>query len=95
MMRNIPTMMRIMASSLRITRAPHREPLPNGLADSHKAGAQFPSPLVGEDRLGRSPSEEGGAGHRAPGRSRPAVHQPQGQGQRMCEPLSRTGEGQG
>src|SRR5215208_6186946 len=47
--------------------------LPPGLADSHKAGAQFPSPLVGEGR-------EGGAGHRAPGRSRPAVHQPQGQG---------------
>src|SRR4051794_22855971 len=52
------------------------------LADSHKADAQFPSPLVGEDRLGRRPSEEGGAGHRAPGRSRPAVHQPQGQGPR-------------
>ena len=44
-------------------------PLPFGLADSHKAGAQFPSPLVGEGR-------KGGAGHRAPGRSRPAVHQP-------------------
>ncbi len=36
---------------------------------------QFPSPLVGEGR-------EGGAGHGAPGRSRPAVHQPQGQGPR-------------
>ena len=59
-----------------------RGPLPPRLADSHKAGAQFPSPLVGEDRLGRRPSEEGGAGHRAPGRSRPAVHQPQGQGPR-------------
>src|SRR4051794_13355356 len=59
-----------------------RGPLPPRLADSHKAGAQFPSPLVGEDRLGRRPSEEGGAGHRAPGRSRPAVHQSQGQGPR-------------
>src|SRR5215212_886190 len=54
--------------ALRATR-----PLPFGLADSHKAGAQFPSPLVGEDRLGRRPSEEGGAGHMAPGRSRPPV----------------------
>ena len=54
---------------------------PRELADSHKAGAQFPSPLVGEDELGRRPSEEGGAGPRAPGRSPPAVHQPQGQTQ--------------
>jgi hypothetical protein len=37
--------------------SPERE-----LAASHKAGAQFPSPLVGEDRLGRSPSEEGAPG---------------------------------
>jgi len=44
--------------------------------------ARFPSPLVGEDRLGRKPSEEGGARRRAPGRSRPAVHQPQGQAPR-------------
>src|SRR5215212_9055272 len=35
-------------------------PLPNGLRHSHKAGAPFPPPLVAEDRLGRSPSEEGG-----------------------------------
>jgi ATP-dependent helicase HrpB len=48
-------------------------PPPGGLSDPHEASAQFPSPLVGEGR-------EGGAGHRAPGRSRPAVHQPQGQG---------------
>ena len=57
-------------------------PLPNGLADSHKAGARFPSPLVGRTELGRRPSEEGGAGHIAPGRSRPPLHQPQGQGPR-------------
>ena len=47
-----------------------------------RAAERDPSPLAGEGRLGRRPSEEGGAGHRAPGRGRPAVHQPQGQGPR-------------
>jgi hypothetical protein len=58
---------------------------PGELADSHKAGAQFPSPVVGEGR-------EGGAGHRAPGRSRPAVHQSQGRGRRdsQARPLRLT-----
>ena len=54
---------------------------PCRLSDSRKAGA-IPSPLWGGPTRGEAPSEEGGAGHRAPGRSRPALHQPQGQGPR-------------
>ena len=67
---------------------PRLSPPPGGLSDSHKAGAQFPSPLVGEGR-------EGGAGHRAPGRSRPAVHQPQGQGPRDPSSPAPAAEGTG
>ena len=50
-----------------------------GFAQSRRAS---PPPLWGGPDSGRRPSEEGGARRRAPGRSRPAVHQPQGQAPR-------------
>ena len=61
---------------------------PLGLKQRLKAAtrpAQFPSPLWG--RTTRPKAERGGvAGHRAPGRSRPAVHQPQGKPNQSARP---------